>query len=93
MAKVIDGNSRLVLQLWQSDFITKRNKQPLWVGTLRLEEANHPLPLVTIYLEHSDNQDILKVLKKELRNNSAVRSHIVTFKNAHQIQALLLTTP
>jgi membrane protein DedA with SNARE-associated domain len=52
MTKVLEDDKRIVLQLWASDYF--EGEKPLWVGTLRLEEASHPLPLVTLYLENSD---------------------------------------
>ncbi len=63
MTKVLDDNKRIVLQLWGSDYFEAG--KPLWVGTLRLEEASHPLPLVTLYLENSD----ASLIQPELLSN------------------------
>jgi membrane protein DedA with SNARE-associated domain/membrane-associated phospholipid phosphatase len=61
VTKEINPTKRIVLQLWRSDYLTDK-EIPLWVGTLRLEETSHPLPLVTTFLEQHEKKDILKGL-------------------------------
>ena len=78
------------MQLWQSDYFTGQ-EMPLWVGTLRLEEANHPLPLVTLYLETQTKADIVKQLSRELKNSPAhVKSHLIYSKDENAPEVLLL---
>jgi membrane protein DedA with SNARE-associated domain/membrane-associated phospholipid phosphatase len=93
VAKSISDTKRLVLQLWNSDYLT--NKQtPLWVGTLRLEEASHPLPLMTVYLESNYRGNILKQLRHSLRANSTLHFRTVTTKHFHaQPHTVLLIRP
>ncbi len=80
---------RLVLQLWQSNYFTATTV-PLLVGTLRVEEANHPLPMVTIYLEMNAETLKLKQLSKTLMNYPQIRTHSIRTKNNHQQKVLLL---
>lgn len=47
-------DKRYVLQVWRSDFIDEQGHE-LWVGTLRVEEAKHPFPLLTMFLESNPN--------------------------------------
>lgn len=77
LAKILDGTHRVVLQLWQSDYQNVQ-KVPLWVGTLRLEEAAHPLPLVSTYLEQPDAgdmliQELIKTLHKISNSHTRLR--------------------
>jgi len=48
-------NERLLLQLWQSDYIDQDGLS-LWVGTLRLETLQHPFPMLTFFLETPPKQ-------------------------------------
>ncbi len=89
VTKALNQQDRLVLQLWQSDYLTQNNLS-LWVGTLRLEEAAHPLPLVTLYLEHPYIGDILKQLTLGLKAEGNVQMHTFTAKNANNHKVLLL---
>jgi membrane protein DedA with SNARE-associated domain len=59
-------NERLVLQLWQSDYVSE-NAIPLWVGTLRVETIKHPLPMTTFFLETPPTSQIMIPLDRELR--------------------------
>lgn len=56
MAKAMSKTKRLVLQLWRSDFETPKHI-PLWVGTIRLEEAKSPLPLITVYIDIDETME------------------------------------
>lgn len=55
--KPLPNNDRLLLQLWQSDYVTPEGK-PLWLGTLRHEVMKHPVPLVSLYREKSNTNNI-----------------------------------
>ena len=67
MAKPLDRTHRLVLQLWQSDHEASGTGTPLWVGTIRHEETQTVLPLVTVYREVSNaTPDALKSLYHDL---------------------------
>lgn len=91
VAKPLNAHKRLVLQLWQSDYLSAQTDTPLWVGTLRLEEASHPLPLVTLYLEVPSHGNILKFFTKELnRSNTQVQVHLINAKHAATRAILLL---
>ncbi len=92
VAKILNNSQRLVLQLWQSDYFTSK-QTPLWVGTLRLEEASHPLPLVTLYLETPSQKDIVKQFKEELKTYSQIETHIINSENANSHEILLLHSP
>lgn len=91
MAKPIDNQTRLVLQLWQSDYQTN-TKTPLWVGTLRLEVASHPLPLMTVFLESSENPTIFKQLTDNLVNEHHLHFRIIHFP-PRDTPILLIRTP
>lgn len=58
-------NERLVLQLWQSDYVNE-NGIPLWVGTLRIETIKHPLPIINLSLESTPTPHITAPVVKEL---------------------------
>lgn len=93
VAKVLNSSQRIVLQLWQSDYFTAQNT-PLWVGTLRMEEANHPLPLVTLYLESKTKEDIVKQFSKELKSaHLNIMTHLVYSKDENAPEVLLLRNP
>ena len=67
MAKTLENNDRLLLQLWKSDYSTAEGTF-LWVGTLRLESAKHPIPMLTVYKESEfKNGNIVDVLAAELK--------------------------
>lgn len=90
VAKPVDEHSRMVLQIWQSDYINKNNI-PLWVGTLRLEDANHPLPLVTIYIEQAFAGDIFKQFKTGIKDNSSIMIKSLRSKMSNEHKILLIT--
>jgi undecaprenyl-diphosphatase len=86
VVKAISNSKRLVLQLWQSDYMTP-NQVPLWVATLRQEETSHPLPLITLYLETDFNGDILNQLTHDLSVYPNIHYHILNvYHNAQQDQ-------
>jgi len=76
VAKAIQHNQRLVLQIWHSDYLTE-NQTSLWVGTLRLEIPTHPLPLITLYLESPMNNNLLKHLEKALLEDQYFQGRFV----------------
>ena len=88
-AKQLDNNKRVIVQLWDSDYVSDK-KLPLWVGTLRLEEANHPLPLVTLYLEESSETNLLEAFTKTLKNDPALHWQIINPENPEETKVLLL---
>lgn len=97
MAKELSASKRLVLQLWQSDYMTDK-KVNLWVGTLRLEVENHPLPLITVFLESPYSGEILKELTQSISKKPQIRSHIVNFysdihQNKFSHHILLIQSP
>ncbi len=89
VTKKLSDTKRIVLQLWRSDYQTKE-QIPLWVGTLRIEETSHPLPLVTTFLERTDNDNTLKVLTKSLLIHSHIHTHIISAGQANKHKILLL---
>lgn len=90
VAKVIENNQRLVLQIWHSDYLTE-NQISLWVGTLRLEVPTHPLPLITLYLESPINQDLLKHLETALLKHQHFQGRFV--KTPIRISPIFLIKP
>ena len=69
-------------------------KTPLWVGTLRLEEANHPLPLVTLFLETNTKEDIVQQFSNALKNTQThVQTHLIHSNNVDTPEVLLLRSP
>ncbi|HXH55292.1 MAG TPA: VTT domain-containing protein [Gammaproteobacteria bacterium] len=89
VTKKMSETRRVVFQLWRSDYQTE-HKTPLWVGTLRVEEAIHPLPLVTTFLEQPERDDILEELAKSLNLSSGIHTHIISTKHANNCKVLLL---
>lgn len=93
VTKEINENKRIVLQIWRSDYQTK-NAVPLWVGTLRIEETSHPLPLVTTFLEHTESvpesNNSLKILTSSLASNHQIKIHVITAKDTDNHKVLLL---
>ncbi len=92
VAKPVNDYNRLVIQIWKSDFISKEGT-PLWVGTLRLEEVSHPLPLMSIYLESRLKSSILRDFQMGLKADHQMRTHIVISKHAIQHRILLIRSP
>ncbi len=88
VAKPLTHNYRLVLQIWQSDYKTEQNES-LWVGTLRLEVASHPLPLTTLYLESPIQNYILKQFEKAITTQQPIGAHFI-FNNTIHHPVLLL---
>ncbi len=86
MGKSLDNTDRLVLQLWNSDFVGNDGRT-LWVGTLRIESLSHPLPLVSIYLESEFQDDIVNQFKNEMRKypNIMIESRPTSSPNLKQI--------
>lgn len=82
VTKELNSTKRIVLQLWRSDYLTNQGI-PLWVGTLRLEESSHPLPLVTTFLEQSEKKNILKLLA-DIKDHQ----HDAKFINNHTVLLL-----
>lgn len=85
-SKKLDDKHRLVLELWNSDFVTQ-DKTPLWVGTLRLEELVHPIPLVSFYQENEAHKSRIEDLIADLKKtpDTAFRIHPATVANIEQI--------
>lgn len=81
LSKPLNKNERLVVQLWQSDFYTSQNT-PLWVGTLRKEVLEHPLPLTSIYKESSPNEKNLQDFQQDLKQlDPKFNTEIILFNN------------
>lgn len=72
MAQILNPHQRLVLQLWQSDYVVAKERE-LWVGTLRLEEAANPLPLVTLYVENQKTAPNLSTFIRALKGQTDIR--------------------
>ena len=87
MSKALNEHQRLVLQVWQSDFISA-TEQPLWVGTLRLEEISHPLPLTTFFLESPVRNMPLKHFEKDLKKHLSIKTHLIIYTKQHHILLL-----
>lgn len=92
VAKQLTANKRLVLQLWQSDYISPK-KVNLWVGTLRLEQENHPLPLITLYLESPHHEEILNQLTQTIRGNGAIKTNIINYYLDNYLKDMTLAHP
>ena len=94
VAKPLNKNERLVLQLWQSDFYTAQNI-PLWVGTLRKEVIQHPLPLISIYRESPTTEENIREFHKSLEKISEHQSEIILLNNPqnHSKHLILLIKP
>ena len=88
VTKTLDKTKRIVLQLWQSDYLAEHHNA-LWVGTLRLEEANHPLPLITLFLEQPYYGDLLKSLLRDSKDKE-VNTNILLKRNGYSHEILLL---
>jgi len=88
VTKKINDTKRIVLQLWQSDYQTEKSI-PLWVGTLRIEETSHPLPLVTTFVEQPESDNILE-LAKSLALNPHIHTHVISAEHASNHKVLLL---
>lgn len=87
MIKTINPTERQVIQIWRSDLVDNQG-HPLWVGTLRVEDAKHPIPLVTIFTESSDNENTFKELtsllsqdKKTIYKTIPVPPHLSNTQN------------
>lgn len=76
LAKEINTSHRLVIQLWNSDFISQENI-PLWVGTLRIEEAKHPVPLTTLFVEQPYDANVLMNFLNNLKTNANTRTQVL----------------
>lgn len=89
MTKPLDKHQRLLLQLWQSDYTDDQNT-PLWVGTLRVENLEHPIPFisfVTVYDELPFQVEVLNRLSEDLKKapNTSFRIHPSTTSNINQM--------
>lgn len=89
MTKPLNKNQRLLLQLWHSDYFDDK-KTPLWVGTLRVETLEHPIPLisfVTVYDEEPVQEDLLNELIEDLKKapDFIYRLHSSTTSNIKQM--------
>lgn len=90
MAKPLENNDRLLLQLWQSDYSTTEGI-PLWIGTLRLESARHAIPMVTFYKETPGNVlDPFAEMLKEQGAERPLRFRIIPAKRAGTKDILLI---
>lgn len=85
VGKSLGDEKRIVLQLWQSDYLSYRHI-PLWAGTIRLEEASHPVPFTTVYTEEMDQNNVLTELKHHLKGK--VAQHLINTKDKQQILLL-----
>ncbi len=83
-------NTRLVLQLWRSDFVNE-NGLPLWVGTLREEEETHPLPLTTLFQEKPENKELLEKIMSELKQTPRTTYKVIPARNS-DTEILLIKT-
>jgi len=89
LTKELGPGRRLVLQLWQSDFLSEHNI-PLWVGTLRVEEAKHPIPLMTFFIESTFDQESFTPLITTLKQHLYVKYHIINDDNVVNHHILLI---
>ncbi|HRA42702.1 MAG TPA: VTT domain-containing protein [Gammaproteobacteria bacterium] len=88
VTKKISETKRIVLQLWRSDYQTE-HATPLWVGTLRVEETSHPLPLVTTFLEQPESDNTVE-LARSLALNPHIQTHVIRAEHANNHKVLLL---
>lgn len=93
VAKKQGDSTRLVLQIWQSDYKTEA-EVPLWVGTLRIEAATHPLPLVTVYREAPYDGTTLRQFEQTLKKHAKDTGiRWARSKTETHPEILLLTAP
>ncbi len=91
MSQQLNDQTRVVLQLWASDYF--EGKHPLWVGTLRLEAVHHPFPMVTLYLEDQTTQAMLDLLIAHLKKGSkkiSIRRLPASYASEDHQQTLLI---
>ncbi len=94
MEKSLPNHSRLLLQLWQSDYLTADGTS-LWVGTLRREVMKHPIPLTSVYREEIADGDSLDPLVQDLKHApnfryrvlNAERSKIIFIKKGNGVKS------
>jgi membrane protein DedA with SNARE-associated domain len=96
MVKELDKQHRVVLQLWHSDFFAE-HKIPLWVGSLKIEEAKHPLPFTTVFLEanteeHKAEKNNLTLLLNSLKGKRPVEFHIMNYYNGKNYRILFINS-
>lgn len=90
--------TRLVLQLWHSDYVNE-NGQTLWVGTLREEEETHPLPLTTLFQEIPENPEnpehksLMMRILDELKKIPGTTHRVIPAKGADSEILLIKTLP
>lgn len=89
VTKEINKTKRIVLQIWRSDYQTEK-AVPLWVGTVRIEETSHPLPMVTTFLEQPETDNILKELATSLVVNPHIHTRIIRTQDVGNHKILLL---
>ncbi len=89
VTKDINETKRIVLQIWRSDYQSEKHV-PLWVGTLRIEDASHPLPMVTTFIEQPQKHNILNELVKSLSRNPHIDTRIITAEDTDGYKILLL---
>ncbi len=90
-SKSLNDNERLVLELWDADYVTPNNVR-LWAGTLRQEQVTHPLPLVTLYQESTavSGDEILENFMKNLERYHDTSAHIIHPASVNNIKSILL---
>lgn len=75
MIKPNDDNERYVVQFWRSDLVDEDDNE-LWVGTVRLEAAKHPVPLVTLFMESSKTEEAVNKLSTLLNTGNIEKKSI-----------------
>lgn len=88
-SKALNPKERLVIQLWQSDFINEIGI-PLWVGTLRVESEHHPLPLINLYLENELQNKILMHLTEGFASSPNLTYRILPASQNSETEILLI---
>lgn len=91
MIKTLSETERLVLQLWQSDYKNETG-MPLWVGTLRLESAKYPLPLITFFQENPHDDKVVTEFAQSLKGSEKNNYRLVN-ANSPQLKILLVKDP
>lgn len=84
--------NRFILQLWQSDYVSKEGL-PLWLGTLREEEETHPIPFTTLFQEKPEDTALLNKLTEKLIKIPSTEYKTISAEDSDTTILLIKTMP
>ncbi|MDB6097086.1 MAG: hypothetical protein JWM09_1364 [Francisellaceae bacterium] len=84
-------NSRLLIEMWNSDLQTADNTQ-LWLGLIREENLKKPLPLIKLYRENKESDIVLHDFYKDL-TSKGYKTHLIQTHGNTIPQFLLINSP